>query len=264
MAVARTEQFLADLSDVYNQEVEYQPTDHHPLLHLKPAKKFAKLRRDRVATYLRKPELAEDGPRAFISEWATFLAISKPLDELGFTVEMAPQGLEAGDDKRKGIDVVIAKRGEGPAVPLLGINVKLRTRNIEKSRETQRFDSKICAPMISLSLGSWRAENRQQLEAFDIRTWMDGHAIPNITSSGKLPQFHQFRRFVFSRITDTLEQYLWRTESHRAGFYDTTRLEGEKQDHEKYLFPNDPRDMESFYEKLITAHAVFRELAIKA
>lgn len=256
MAV-RTEQFLDDLNAAYSIAPQYKPADHYPILKLPTAERFATRRRKAIYALIEDKEYPDATPRAFLSEWTSYLCIAGPLDEYGYTVEMAAQGLEAGDEKRKGIDLVITERNDGPTIPLLGINVKLRTLDREKSTETQRFDPKICAPMITLSLGDWKPETREQ-EPVAIREWIDSHALPKITTTGKLPQFYQLRQFVFGCVSDALESYRWKVESHVGGFYDTT---GDEND--KYLLPTNPNDFDTFYEKLVGAHELFSDLVKK-
>lgn len=246
---ARTEDFLQHIETVYSVRQRYHPAAHRKPLEVTTPPAYASSRRKAVHDLIRlNPDCEGETSKSVLSEWTTYFCIASPLSEMGYITEMAAPRLEQGEKGRKGVDLVISKRTyDNAALPLLGINVKLRRTQADRRTDRQKFDSILCAPSISIPLGNW--ETRPQPEPTQIRGWMTEHLLPSI-QEGKPLEVEDLKGYIFGRIARNLESYLWKADHYPVGEYTPSSSEVN-------LFPTDLSDYESFQNKLTTMHEVF-------
>lgn len=247
-------QVVQEITSAYKFVKDYSPRGDDNLLRGEVPDWFIDVRKRDVGKLVMSMGHSKDEQaKAFLSEWLTYLSLRRYLQGTGFAPNLAPSNLENGSEGLSGIDLVISEEAkENLDVPMLGINVKLRAIKPRRIAEHHRYDPRICAPSINLSLGDWEIKTREK-DGSGVRDWIDDLVIGKIAGSGKIPYFFTFGSYLIGRVSETLDHYLSKTRGFKNGEYVPSFQESN-------LFPKSPEEFGIFYNKLEISNRLFSEL----
>lgn len=199
-----------------------------------------------------------DSPRkerdSFLSEWIVMLGFRKILECSELDIELAPPHLEIGSEGRKGVDLVASRKiGEkDKRIPTFAINVKMQQLKYNRRTEVYKYDSILGCPAIELSLGDFSIQTKKSGEV-SIVPWLRQVATPNITNSGKIPDFRKWQKYLIGKASETISHYMVKIDDYLYGDYELS-------ENEAHLFPADETEFRRFYENLTFSYLLFKEL----
>jgi len=242
---SRTQQVLKDIHRSYSTESSYELLQTPPDTKITPTL-FANDRIEKMYHLITMPgwNSLSKGPDSFFSEWIVMLGLQKSLEKTPLKVKLAPCYLETGQGSRKGVDIVISKENKLTKKhrPTFAINVKLQNIRNARRDEVYKYDQVLGCPSIELSLGDFNIQTKKSGNV-SIVPWLRNVAVPNITSSGQIPNFNKWQLYLTKKISETISHYMIKTDDYLRGGYTPPPEENN-------IFPNKPEEFNLFYENL--------------
>lgn len=240
------DRFIKHYSGAYPPSIPYK-LDPLGTMHLGTSTRdFRESRKDMMTGYMYGRQKHEQMAQGLIAEEMVRLALKPLIKEAGFETSLAPQSLERSEiengEKMKGVDLIITDLDK---LTYLGIDVKLRKAISSRNRDGHGWNSRLKTPFIYLSLGNWDITMRQG-ESIEVKDWIKEYTLPKLKSTGGIPVFDDFRRYVVGRIERSLN-----------GFRE--ELDGEY----KYEYGNLPYDLDEINvlrEKVGIMQSLFTDL----
>jgi len=191
LAHLETDKFIQRYSQSYPPQKTYYLLNHDPL-HTTCTPDFRTSRTDLLIAHSENKKKHFEFTQALLSEFVTVLALEKPLSLYNYSIELAAQSLEHGQDRQRGVDILITNSQQKI---MLGIDIKLGKNSSNLNFNGGHWLDHLKAPFINLTLGNWRP---------DIKDWLKNAVKPNIKKNGSIPDIPQLRKFAISRITNSL------------------------------------------------------------
>lgn len=191
LTLLETSKFIQRYSQSYPPQKTYYLLNHD-LLHTTCNHNFCTSRTDLLIAHSEGKKTHFEFTQAILSEFVTVLALEKPLFSHNYSIELATQSLEHGQDHQRGVDILITNSQKKI---MLGIDIKLGKSSSRFNSNGGHWLDHLKAPFINLTLGNWRP---------DIKDWLKNAVRPNIEKSGSIPDMPQFRSFLIPRIKNSL------------------------------------------------------------
>ncbi len=190
LTLLETSNFIRRYSGSYLPHNTYYLLNHDPL-YTTCTPDFRTSRTDLLKAHSEGKNKHFEYTQALLSEFVTVLALEKPLSSHNYSIDLAAQSLEHGQDQR-GVDILITNSQQKI---MLGLDIKLGKNSSSLNSNGGHWLDNLKAPFINLTLGNWRA---------DIKDWLKNAVKPNIKKSGSIPDMPQFRSFLIPRIKNSL------------------------------------------------------------
>ncbi len=251
----RAQQVLNDIFTSYASSYPYNLIAEPPFIGVTDVD-FAFDRRNKILPLVSSPEW--DSPRkerdSFLSEWIVMLGFKRIMERSGLNIELAPPYMEIGANGRKGVDLVASRfiEKKGRYLPTFAINVKLQQLKQGKRTEVYKYDSLLGCPAVELSLGDFSIQTKKSGEV-SIVPWLRQVATPNITNSGKIPDFYSWQNFLIQKVSKTISHYMIKIDDYLYGDYKPSK-------NETHLFPTNEYEFERFYKNLTFSYLFFKEM----
>ncbi len=251
----RTQQVLDDIFTSYATQTPYELVNESPETGI-TSTAFARDRINKVFPLVAMPDWTSERKErdSFMSEWVVMLGLKKTLSQLDLNLELAPPYLEIGAKGRKGVDLIASKAHpeKDRNIPVFAINVKLKRLKHDQRAEIYKYDRVLGCPAMELSLGDFSIDTKKS-GSVDFVPWLREVATPNITNSGKIPDFAKWQIYLIQKVSVTIFHYMIKTDDYIYGDYHPS-------EHEINLFPRSKEEFARFYNNLSFTFSVFRQL----
>lgn len=101
---------------------------------------------------------------------------------------------------------------------MLGIDVKLGANKSTKNQNGGSWLPHLQAPFINLTLGNWQVSTKDP-QVKSVKDWLVKCVIPNVPSSGKIPQLDSLRAFLVPRLINSLDSQLQNSRDPNPSFF---------------------------------------------
>jgi hypothetical protein len=251
----RVDQVLDDIFSSYATQTSYELVNESPQVGVSSGA-FANDRRDKVYPLIAIPEWTSQRRErdSYLSEWVVMLGLKKTLSQQDLYVKLAPPYLEIGSEGRNGVDLIASRTHPKSSrnIPIFAVNVKLQRLRNNQRAEIYKYDNVLGCPAIELSLGDFSIQTKKSGNVAFV-PWLRQVATPNITNSGRIPDFSKWQTYLIQKVAGTISHYMVKTEDYIHGGYHPSKQEAN-------IFPETPEEFNRFYDNLSFTYLAFKEL----